>query len=50
MGSLSNEDIDGNKNGKKVIGLYQQNNTSARASRFFVNFLATVARLRHETS
>ena len=35
-GSLSNDDGDGNKNGKKAIGLDRQNNNFARASRFFV--------------
>ena len=49
MGSLSNDDGDGNENGKKAIGLLWQNNNFARASRFFVHFLAVVARLRHET-
>ena len=46
---LSNDDGDGNENGKKAIGLDRQNNNFARASRFFVHFLAVVARLRHET-
>ena len=53
MGSLSNDDGDGdgdgNENGKKSIGLDWQNNIFARASRFFVYFLAVVGRLRHET-
>ena len=49
MGSLSNDDGDGNEYGKKAIGLLWQNNNFARASRFFVHFLAVVARLRHET-
>ena len=49
MGSLSNDDGDGNENGKKAIGLDWQNNNFARASRFFVYFLAVVARLRHAT-
>ena len=35
---------------KKTIGLYQQNNNFARASRFFVHFLAVVASLRLENS
>ena len=47
--SLSNDDGDGNENGKKAIGLDKQNNNFARASRFFVYFLAVVARLRHAT-
>ena len=46
MGSFSNNDGDGNENGKKTIGLYEQNNNFARASRFFVHFLAVVASLR----
>ena len=36
-------------NSKKAIGLDWQKNNFARASRFFVHFLAVVARLRHET-
>ena len=35
---------------KKVIGFYWQNNKFARASRYFVQFFAVVAPLRHETS
>ena len=34
LGSLSNDDGDGNDNGKKAIGLDKQNNNFARASRF----------------
>ena len=44
MGSLSNNDGDGNKNGKKAIGLDWQNRM------LFVHFLAIIAQLRHETS
>ena len=50
MGSFSNNDGGGNENGKKAIGLYEQNNDFARASRFFVHFLAVVASLWLETS
>ena len=50
MESFSNNDGDGNENGKKTIGLYEKNNNFARASRFFVHFLAVVASLRLETS
>ena len=51
MGNLSNNDGDSNENGKKAIGLYySQNNNFARASGFFVHFLAIIARLRQETS
>ena len=34
IGSLRNDDDDGNENGKKAIGLDKQNNNFARASRF----------------
>ena len=50
LGSLSNNDGDGNAGGKKAIGLDWQNNISARVSRFFVHFFAVVARLRRETA
>ena len=39
LGSLSNDDGDGNENGKRAIGVDWQNNYFARASRFFVHFL-----------
>ena len=35
---------------QKAIGLDWHNNNFARASRFFVHFLAVVARLRHESN
>ena len=44
MGSLSNNDSDGNETAKKAISLYQQN------KRFFAHFLVVVASLRLETS
>ena len=47
---LGSEDGDGNENGKKVIGLDWQNNNYARASRFFEQFLAVVARLQRESA
>ena len=50
IGSLSNVDGDVNENGIKAIGLEWQNNNSARASRFFVNFFAVNARLRRENA
>ena len=50
IGSLSNNDGDVNENGKKAIGLDEQNNNFARASRFFVHFLAVAARLRRENA
>ena len=34
LGELSNDDGDGNENGKKPVGLDWQNNNFARASRF----------------
>ena len=40
VGSLSKNDGDGNENGKKATGLDWCNNNFARASRFFVHFLA----------
>ena len=48
-GSLSNDDGDVNENGIKAMGLDEQNNNFARASRFFVHFFAVSARLRRET-
>ena len=50
IGSLSNDDGSRNENGKKAIGLDWQNNNSARVSRFFVHFLAVVARLRRKSA
>ena len=47
---LSNDDGNGNDNGKKAIGLDQKNNDFARASRLLVYFLAVVARLQRKTS
>ena len=49
-GGFSDKDGDGNENGKKAIGWYQQNNNFAHASHFFVYFLAIIASLRDETS
>ena len=48
--SLSKDDGDGNENGKKAIGSDRQKNNFARASRFFMHFLAVVARLRRKIS
>ena len=52
LGSSSNDDGDGdgNENGKKAIELDRQNNNIARASWFFVHFLAVVARLQRESA
>ena len=48
VGSLRNDNDEGNENGKKAIGLDKQNNNFARASRFFVHFSDVVARLQRE--
>ena len=50
VGSLSNDDGDGNENYKKAIGLGYQNNNFARASRLLVYLLTVVARLQRKTS
>ena len=46
--SISNDDDDGNKNGKKTIGW--QNNNLARASRFFVYFFAVATQLQRASA
>ena len=48
LGSLS--DDDGNKNGKKAMGIDRQDNNFARASRFLVHFLAVAARVQREST
>ena len=50
IGSLSNDDGDGNENVKKVMGFIEQNNKFARASHFFVHFFVVTARLRRENA
>ena len=50
LGCLSNDDGDGNENGKKSIDLDWQNNNFVRASRFFVHFFAVTARLQCENA
>ena len=45
----TNDDGDGKDMGKKIMFLLTNNNF-ARASRYFVQFFAVVAPLRHETS
>ena len=44
LGSLRNDDGEGNENGKK------NSNNFARPSRFFVHFLAVVARLQRKSA
>ena len=49
--SLSNDDGDGNENGKKSNRLLDwQNNNIVRASRFLVHFFAVAARLQRESA
>ena len=43
LGSLSNDDGDGNENGKRAIGVDWKNDNFARAARFFVHFFAVTA-------
>ena len=50
LGSLRNDDGEGNENGKKAIGLDWQNNNFARASLFFVDFFDVAARLQRENA
>ena len=50
LGSLSNDDGDGNENGRNAIGLHWQNNNFAHSSRFFVHFFAVVQHLQRGTS
>ena len=50
IGSLSNDDGDGNDNGKKANVLISKTTTLQVHQTFFVHFLAVGARLRHETS
>ena len=50
IGSLSNDDGEGNENGKNTIGLDWQNSNFVRASLIFVHFFGVVARLQRETS
>ena len=50
LGSLSNDDADGNENGKKAIGLISQTTSLHVHHAFFVHFFAVVARLQHESA
>ena len=50
LGSLSNDDADGNKNGKKAIGLISKTTTLHVHNAFFVHFFAVVARLQRESA
>ena len=48
--NISNDDGDGNVNGKKTIGLDWQNNNLARASCFFVYFFAVATQLQRASA
>ena len=50
MGSLSNDNSDGNENSINAIGLDLQKNNFAHASCFFVHFFAIIKWLQHKTS
>ena len=50
VGNLRSNDVDGNKNVKKIIGLISPNNNFARASRFFEHFVAVFARPQSENA
>ena len=50
LGSLSNDDADGNENGKKAIGLISKTTTLHVHHAFFVHFFAVVARLQRESA
>ena len=51
VGSVSNDDGDGNENGKKARGLdWQHNNNFARASLYFVQLFAVAARVQRESA
>ena len=48
LGTLQNHNGDGKRNVKAGNRFNEQNNNSARASRFFVQFFAVPAQLRRE--
>ena len=50
LGSLSNDDADGNENGKKAIGLISKTTTLHVHHAFFVHFFAVVARQQRESA
>ena len=49
LGSLSNDDADGNENGQKAIGLISKTTMHVHHA-FFVHFCAVVARLQRESA
>ena len=50
LGTLRSNDVDGNENVKKTIGLISKTTNFARASHFFVHFVPVCARLRRENA
>ena len=50
IGSLSNDDADGNENGKKAIGLISKTTTLHVHHAFFVHFFAVIAQLQCESA
>ena len=50
LGTLCDDYGDCNENGKKLIGLDWQNNNFARASCFFLHYVAVTARLQRESA
>ena len=50
LGSLSNDDADGNENGKKAIGLISKTTALHVHHAFSVHFFAVVARLQRESA
>ena len=50
VGSLSNDDTDGNENGKKAIGLIIKTTSFHVHHAFFVHFFTVVARLQRESA
>ena len=51
IGSLNNDNSDGQENGKRAIGLYLPNNNFVTSAlRFLIHFFAVVAGLQSETA
>ena len=50
IGSLSNDDADGNENDKKAIGLFSKTTTLHVHHAFVVHFFAVVAQLQRESA
>ena len=50
LGSLSNDDGDGNEDGKKAMGLAVAKQQLCTCTRLMVHFFAVTARLRRESA